>query len=133
MVRVKRGNTARKYRKKILNFSKGFRGAHSRLFRVANQQVLRSWRNSYIGRKNKKRFFRRLWIVRINIASRKIGLPYSRFIAQLKQEQIGINRKMLAHMATMDPKTLSILSNPNLNKPSSKKEWFDNWNNTIVK
>ena len=70
MVRVKRGNVARKRRKKILQLAKGYRGAHSRLFRIANQQVMKALRYSYIGRKQKKRFFRKLWITRINAASR---------------------------------------------------------------
>ena len=70
MVRVKRGNVARKRRKKILQLAKGYRGAHSRLFRIANQQVMKALRYSYIGRKQKKRFFRKLWITRINVASR---------------------------------------------------------------
>ena len=80
MVRVKRGNVARKRRKKILNLAKGYRGAHSRLFRVANQQVMKALRYSYVGRKQKKRVFRRLWITRINAASRGNGLTYSRAI-----------------------------------------------------
>ncbi len=66
MVRVKRGNVARKRRKKILNLAKGYRGSHSRLFRVANQQVMKALTYSYIGRKQKKRIFRKLWITRIN-------------------------------------------------------------------
>ena len=73
MVRVKRGNVARKRRKKILNLAKGYRGAHSRLFRVANQQVMKALRYSYVGRKQKKRMFRRIWITRINAASRVNG------------------------------------------------------------
>ena len=77
MVRVKRGNVARKRRKKILQLAKGYRGAHSRLFRVANQQVMKALRYSYVGRKQKKRAFRRLWIVRINAASKLNGLPMS--------------------------------------------------------
>ena len=66
MVRIKRGNVARKRRKKVLSLAKGFRGTHSRLFRVSNQQVMKALRYSYIGRKQKKRQFRRLWITRIN-------------------------------------------------------------------
>ena len=80
MVRVKRGNVARKRRKKILQLAKGYRGAHSRLFRVANQQVMKALRYSYVGRKQKKRMFRRIWISRINAASRINGLSYSRVI-----------------------------------------------------
>ena len=70
MVRVKRGNVARKRRKKILQFTKGYRGAHSCLFRVANQQVMKALRYSYVGRKQKKRIFRKLWITRINAAAK---------------------------------------------------------------
>ena len=66
MVRIKRGNIARKRRKKVLKLAKGFKGAHSKLFRVANQQVMKALKYSYVGRKQKKRVFRRLWITRIN-------------------------------------------------------------------
>ena len=75
MVRVKRGNVARKRRKKILQLAKGYRGAHSRLFRVANQQVMKALRYSYVGRKQKKRIFRKLWISRINASARQKGKP----------------------------------------------------------
>lgn len=109
MVRVKRGNTARKYRKKVLGMAKGFVGSHSRLFRVANQQVMRSLRYSYSGRKDKKRWFRRLWINRINIASRRLGLTYSKLIFKLKSENIGLNRKMLANIAVLDQNILASL------------------------
>jgi large subunit ribosomal protein L20 len=80
MARIKRGNVARKRRKKVLQLAKGYRGAHSRLFRVANQQVMKALRYSYVGRKQKKRVFRKLWITRINAASRVQGLSYSRLI-----------------------------------------------------
>jgi large subunit ribosomal protein L20 len=112
MVRVKRGNVARKYRKKVLGMAKGYVGSHSRLFRVANQQVMRALKYSYSGRKDKKRWFRRLWINRINIASRQVGLTYSRFIFKLKSENIGLNRKMLANLAVLDPKIWSMLAEP---------------------
>ena len=84
MVRIKRGNVARKRRKKVLQLAKGYRGAHSRLFRVANQQVMKALRYSYVGRKQKKRVFRKLWITRINAASRVQGLSYSRLIHNFK-------------------------------------------------
>jgi large subunit ribosomal protein L20 len=77
MVRVKRGNVARVRRKKIFKLAKGFKGAHSRLFRTANQQVMKALVYSYVGRKRKKRDFKRLWITRINAASRSYGLNYS--------------------------------------------------------
>ena len=118
MVRVKRGNVARKRRKKILQLAKGYRGAHSRLFRIANQQVMKALRYSYVGRKQKKRFFRKLWITRINAASRyqnnlKVSSPrvsYSHLISSFKKNQINLNRKMLAQLAILDPSTFAILS-----------------------
>ena len=109
MVRVKRGNVARKRRKKILQFAKGYRGAHSRLFRVANQQVMKALRYSYVGRKQKKRMFRRIWIARINAASRVNGLSYSRVIHNFKKSNIELNRKMLAQIAVLDTPTFNEL------------------------
>jgi large subunit ribosomal protein L20 len=102
MVRVKRGNVARKRRAKILRIASGFRGAHSKLFRLANEQVMKALRYSYVGRKRKKREFRSLWIVRINAAARVNGLTYSRVISLLKNANIGLNRKMLAQLAVSD-------------------------------
>nr|UZC30064.1 ribosomal protein L20 [Entomoneis sp.] len=109
MVRVKRGNVARKRRKKILSLASGYRGAHSVLFRVANQQVMKALRYSYIGRKQKKRIFRRIWISRINAASRLNGLSYSQLIHKLKQSNIDINRKMLSQIAVLDSSTFQSL------------------------
>ena len=109
MVRVKRGNVARKRRKKILQLAKGYRGAHSRLFRVANQQVMKALRYSYVGRKQKKRMFRRIWITRINAASRVNGLTYSRLIHNFKKSNIELNRKMLAQIAVLDTQTFKEL------------------------
>ncbi len=103
MARVKRGNVARKRRNKILKLAKGFRGSHSKLFRTANQQVMKALRYAYRDRRNRKRDFRRLWITRINAASRMHGLSYSQLIGQLKKSNIDINRKMLAQMAVLDP------------------------------
>ena len=111
MVRVKRGNVARKRRKKILQLAKGYRGAHSRLFRVANQQVMKALRYSYVGRKQKKRMFRRIWITRINAASRVNGLTYSRLIHNFKKSNIELNRKMLAQIAVLDTATFNELVN----------------------
>jgi len=102
MVRVKRGNVARKRRRKILQLAKGYRGAHSRLFRVANQQVMKALRYSYVGRKQKKRVFRKLWITRINASARQKGVTYSQLISSFKQSKINLNRKMLAQMAVLD-------------------------------
>ena len=109
MARIKRGNVARKRRKKVLQLAKGYRGAHSRLFRVANQQVMKALRYSYVGRKQKKRVFRKLWITRINAASRVQGLSYSRLIHNFKKSNIGLNRKMLAQIAVLDSSTFNEL------------------------
>ena len=105
MVRVKRGNVARKRRKKILQLAKGYRGAHSRLFRVANQQVMKALRYSYVGRKQKKRVFRKLWISRINASAREKCISYSRLINSFKKSKIDLNRKMLAQLAVLDCST----------------------------
>jgi len=112
MVRIKRGNVARKRRKKIFSVAKGFRGAHSKLFRIANEQVMKSLRYGYIGRKRKKRDFRRLWITRINAASRIHGTNYSKLISKLKMSQISLNRKMLAQMAVNDMNSFSNFITP---------------------
>jgi len=109
MVRVKRGNVARKRRKKILHLAKGYRGAHSRLFRVANQQVMKALRYAYVGRKQKKRTFRKIWITRINSASKLNGLTYSKLIHMFKKSNIDLNRKMLAQIAVLDPMTFNKL------------------------
>lgn len=111
MVRIKRGNVARKRRKKILQLARGYRGAHSRLFRVANQQVMKALRYSYVGRKQKKRTFRRLWITRINAASKLNGLSYSRVISNFKKSNIDLNRKMLSQIAVLDNQTFNELIN----------------------
>jgi large subunit ribosomal protein L20 len=103
MTRVKRGNVARKHRNKILKLAKGFRGAHSKLYRIANQQVMKALRNAYRDRKKKKRDFRRLWIARINAAARIHGMSYSKLIGQMKKADIQLNRKMLAQIAILDP------------------------------
>ncbi len=103
MARVKRGNVARKRRKKILKLAKGYRGSHSKLFRTANQQVMKALRNAYRDRRKKKRDFRRLWITRINAAARIHGMSYSQFMSGLKKSDIQLNRKMLAQLAAVDP------------------------------
>lgn len=109
MVRVKRGNIARKRRKKILKLASGYRGAHSVLFRVANQQVMKALRYSYVGRKQKKRIFRRIWISRINAASRLNGVSYSQLINKLKKSNIDLNRKILSQIAVLDASTFKSL------------------------
>jgi large subunit ribosomal protein L20 len=107
MTRVKRGNVARKRRKKILKLAKGFRGSHSKLFRTANQQVMKALRNAYRDRRKKKRDFRRLWIVRINAAARLQGISYSVLTGKLKKADIEINRKMLSQLAVLDPEAFN--------------------------
>ncbi len=107
MTRVKRGNVARKRRKKILKLAKGFRGSHSKLFRTANQQVMKALRNAYRDRRKKKRDFRRLWIVRINAAARLQGISYSVLTGKLKKAEIELNRKMLAQLAVLDPEAFN--------------------------
>lgn len=111
MVRVKRGNIARKRRKKVLSFASGFKGAHSILFRIANQQVMKAFRYAYIDRKQKKRIFRRLWISRINIASRAHNLPYNRLMNKFKISTIDLNRKVLSQIAILDASTFKSLVN----------------------
>jgi large subunit ribosomal protein L20 len=107
MTRVKRGNVARNRRNKILKLAKGFRGSQSTLFRTANQQVMKALRSAYRDRKKKKRDFRRLWITRINAASRQQGLSYSQLIGNLKKANVELNRKMLAQLAVLDPATFA--------------------------
>ena len=111
MVRVKRGNVARKRRKKILSLASGYRGTHSVLFRIANQQVMKALRYSYIGRKQKKRIFRKIWISRINAASRLNGMSYNRLINKFKKSNIDLNRKMLSQIAILDVATFKSLIN----------------------
>ena len=103
MARVKRGVNAKKRHKNILKQSKGYFGAKSKLFRTANQAVMKSLNYAYIGRKQRKRDFRKLWITRINAAVRPHGLSYSKFISALKNNNVEINRKILSDMAINDP------------------------------
>jgi len=109
MPRVKKGVTARKRHKKILKLAKGYFGSKSKLFRPANEQVLKSLFYAYRDRKNKKRDFRKLWIARINAAARINGMSYSKLIAGLKQAGVEINRKMLADLAVNDEKAFGKL------------------------
>ena len=110
-MKVKRGDVAVKRRKKILKLAKGFRGSHSKLMRVANQQVMKSLAYSYIGRKQRKRSFRNLWISRINNFANGHGSNYNTLISQLKRDGIALNRKMLSQIAIYDPETFSKLTN----------------------
>ncbi len=107
MARVKTGVITRKKHKKILKLAKGYYGAKSIRFRMAKQAVMKSGQYAYVGRKLKKRDFRRLWIARINAAARANGINYSTLINGMKKANININRKMLAEMAVNDPKAFS--------------------------
>ncbi|MBR0384007.1 MAG: 50S ribosomal protein L20 [Eubacteriaceae bacterium] len=102
MARIKKGVNAKKKHKKILKMAKGYYGAKSKLYRPANEAVMRALRSSYRGRKEKKRNFRRLWITRINAAARIQGLSYSKMMHGLKQAGVEIDRKMLADLAMND-------------------------------
>ncbi len=109
MTRVKRGNVAIKRRKKILRLAKGYRGSHSKLFRIANQQVMKALKYAYTGRKLKKRSFRSLWIIRINAALQQKNLKYNNFITMLKKKNIALNRKMISQLAVIDNETFDLL------------------------
>ena len=102
MARVKGAVTTRARHKKVLKRAKGYFGAKSIRFRMANQAVMKSGNYAYAGRKNKKRDFRQLWIARINAAARICGTTYSKLMSDLKKANVSINRKMLAEMAVSD-------------------------------
>ena len=102
MPRVKRGVTAHRRHKKILDQAKGYYGARSRVFRVAKQAVIKAGQYAYRDRRQRKRQFRALWITRINAQSRANGLSYSRLIAGLKKAEIGLDRRVLADIAVHD-------------------------------
>ena len=103
MARVKTARTTRARHKKILKQAKGYYGAKHYRFRMAKQQVMKSGNYAFVGRKDKKSNFRKLWIARINAAARMNGLTYSQLINGLKKANVVINRKMLAEMAVSDP------------------------------
>ncbi len=111
MARVKRGVTARARHKKVLKLAKGYRGARSRVYRVAKQAVIKAGQYAYRDRRNKKREFRGLWIVRINAAAREFGLSYSRFMNGLKKASIEVDRKVLADLAVFDKTAFGELAN----------------------
>ena len=110
MARIKGGLNAKKKHKRILKLAKGYRGARSKQYRVAKQSVMRALEESYTGRKQRKREFRRLWIARINASARINGLSYSKFMYGLKLAQIDVNRKMLSEMAISDPEGFAQLA-----------------------
>ena len=109
MARVKGALSTRKRHKKILKLAKGYRGAKSKLYRIANQAVMKSLSYSYVGRKLKKRDFRSLWITRISAACKMNDINYSRFMNGLKKANIEINRKMLSEIAINDPQAFAQL------------------------
>ncbi len=110
MARVKGALNTRKHHKKVLKLAKGFRGSESKQYRVANQAVMRSMQNAYVGRKRRKRDFRRLWIARISAACKMNGMNYSTFMNGLKRSGIEMNRKMLSEIAIADPKAFTELT-----------------------
>ena len=109
-MRIKRGVNAVKKRRKILKLAKGYFGAKSKLYRIARQAVMKSLSYAYVGRKAKKRDFRKLWIARINAACRLNGMSYSTFMHCLKLANINLNRKVLAEMAISDPAGFTALT-----------------------
>ena len=110
MPRAKRGFKARRRRNRILNHAEGYWGGRSRLFGIAIEVVHKAWQYAYIGRKRRKRDFRRLWVARINAAARANGTTYSRLIGRLKETNIGIDRKILADLAVADPAVFAAIA-----------------------
>ena len=110
MARVKTARTTRARHKKVLKAAKGYYGAKHYRFRMAKQAVMKSGMYAYVGRKDKKSNFRKLWITRINAAARQNGLTYSKLIAGLKKANVTINRKMLAEIAVSDSKAFTELA-----------------------
>ena len=108
-MRIKRAVNAVKKRRKIFKLAKGYRGAKSKLYRVSREAVMKSQMYAYVGRKDKKGDFRKLWIARINAAARMNGLSYSRFMNGLKKGQITLNRKVLADLAVNDAAAFTAL------------------------
>ena len=110
MARIKRAMMTRKRRKKTLKMAKGYFGAKSKRFKMAKQAVMKSGNYAYIGRKQKKRDFRRLWITRISAASKLNGMNYSQFMNGLKKAGINLNRKMLSELAINDAAAFTALT-----------------------
>lgn len=110
MARIKGGLGAKKRHNRVLKLAKGYRGARSKQYRVAKQSVMRALASSYVGRKERKRQFRRLWIARINAAARLNGISYSQMMHGLKLAGVDINRKMLAEMAVSDAEGFKTLA-----------------------
>ena len=110
MARVKRGVQAHARHKKVIRLAKGYSGRRKNVYRVAKQAVIKAGQYAYRDRKQKKRVFRALWIVRINAAARQCGLSYSRFINGLMKADIEIDRKVLADLAVNDPSAFEVLA-----------------------
>jgi len=110
-MRVKAGSVTRKKHKKILKLAEGYRGASSKRYRTANEAVLHAMKNAYVHRRERKREFRSLWIVRINALSREYGLSYSKMMDGLKKAGVEIDRKMLADLAVNDQEAFEVLVN----------------------
>ena len=110
MARVKGATTTRRRHKKILKLAKGYFGGKSKLYRTANEAVMKSLQYAYIGRKLKKRDFRSLWITRISAAAQANGINYSRFINGFKKANIDLNRKVLAELAVSDPAAFAAIA-----------------------
>ena len=111
MARVKRAMNAKKKHKKVLKQAKGYYGSKSLLYRTANQAVMKSLSYAYIGRKHRKRDFRKLWIARINAAARQNGTTYSQLMGNLKKANIDINRKMISEIAIENPEEFTKIVN----------------------
>ena len=109
MARVKRATNAHKKRRVVLERASGYRGQRSRMYRKAKEQVLHSMNYAYVGRKDRKGAFRRLWIQRINAAARADGITYNRFIQGLKTAGVDVDRRMLAELVVADPAAFSAL------------------------
>ncbi len=103
MVRIKKGKAARKHRKHLLKYAKGFRWGRKSKFRAAKEALFHAWEYTYRDRRTKKRNFRQLWQIQINAACRQNGISYSRFIYGLKQKKIGLDRKILTQLAQNHP------------------------------
>ena len=109
-MRIKRAVNAVKKRRKIMKLAKGYFGSKSRSYRIAREAVMKSFMYAYIGRRLKKRDYRKLWIARINAAARMNGMSYSKFMYGLKTAGIDLNRKVLAEIAVSDPATFTALA-----------------------
>ena len=111
MPRVKRGVTAHARHKKVIAQSKGFRGRRGNVFRIAKEAVMKAGQYAYRDRRQKKRQFRALWVIRINAAAREMGLTYSTFMNGLKKASIEVDRKVLAHLAVADKAAFAKIAN----------------------